>query len=98
MQDTPELLVAYCKDQLRICPMPQFWNAMYKQLPLRTTQNSMEKSPPPLILAAWHETSPKLKMLRLEEQINWAFKNGNFEKISNYLRGLNEDQWFHMDK
>jgi hypothetical protein len=65
-----------------------------------TKNNSKQhgKVPPPLILAAWHETSPKLKMLRLEEHINWAFENGNFEKISNYLRGLKEDQWFHIDK
>jgi hypothetical protein len=35
-------------------------------------------------------------MLRLEEQIRWSFENGNFDKISDYLRGLKEDQWFHI--
>ena len=96
MQDTPELLVAYCKEQFRICPMPQFWNEMYKLLPPRINGNSTENSPLPLILAAWHEAPPKLKMLRLEEQIRWAFENENFDEISDYLRRLKDDQWFHI--
>jgi hypothetical protein len=54
MQDTPELLIAYSKEQFRICPMPQFWNVMSNLLPPRIIGNSTEKSPPPLILAAWH--------------------------------------------
>jgi hypothetical protein len=96
MQDTPELLIAYCKEQFRICPMPQFWNVMSNLLPPRIIGNSTEKSPPPLILAAWHEAPAILKMLRLEEQIRWSFENGNFDKISDYLRRLKEDQWFHI--
>ena len=35
-----------------------------------------------MILAAWDEASPLLKMIRLEEQIKWASENGNFEKVS----------------
>ena len=96
MQDTPELLVAYCKEQFRICPMPQFWNEMYKLIPPRINVNSTENSPLLLILAAWHEAPSILKMLRLKEQIRWAFENGNIDKISDYLRRLNDDQWLHI--
>ena len=53
MQDTPELLIAYSKEQFRICPMPQFWNVMSNLLPPRIIGNTTEKSPPPLTLAAW---------------------------------------------
>jgi hypothetical protein len=35
-------------------------------------------------------------MIRLEEQIKWAGENGNFDKVSVYLRGLLEEQWFHV--
>jgi hypothetical protein len=47
-------------------------------------------------LAAWDEASPLLKMTRLEDQIRWASENGNFDEVSIYLRGLQEQQWFHI--
>jgi hypothetical protein len=96
MQDTPELLIAYCKEQNRICPLPTFWNAVYKTLSVRAGRNEVDKCPLPLILAAWDEASPLLKMTRLEEQIRWASENGNFDKVSIYLRSLQEQQWFHI--
>jgi hypothetical protein len=96
MQDTPDLLIAYCKEEKRVCPQPTYWNAMYKLLPARAGSNEIEKCSPPLILTAWHEASPLLKMIRLEEQIKWASEYGHLAKVSVYLRGLREEQWFHI--
>jgi hypothetical protein len=96
MQDTPNLLIAYSREQKRVCPLPSYWNAMYKLLPSKVGPKEIKKCPVPLILASWDEASPLLKMIRLEEQIKWASENGNFDKVSVYLRGLLEEQWFHV--
>ena len=50
----------------------------------------------PLILAAWHDMPPMLKMIRLAEHIEWAAQHGALEGIAKFLRGLPEDQWFHI--
>lgn len=96
MQDTPNLLIAYSREQKCVCPLPSYWNAMYKLLPSKVGPKEIKKCPVPLILASWDEASPLLKMIRLEEQIKWASENGNFDKVSVYLRGLLEEQWFHV--
>jgi hypothetical protein len=37
-----------------------------------------------------------LKMLRLAEHIEWAAKHGSLEAVGKFLRGLREDEWFHI--
>ena len=72
MSDTVESLVAYCRENNRVCPLPLLWNRLWEMLPNRTRVGAGWQPPLPLILAAWHDTPAMLKMLRLAEHIEWA--------------------------
>jgi hypothetical protein len=37
-----------------------------------------------------------LKMLRLAEHIEWAADHGALDSAATFLRGLREDEWFHL--
>jgi hypothetical protein len=37
-----------------------------------------------------------LKMLRLAEHIQWAARHGALDTISRFLRGMREEDWFHI--
>jgi hypothetical protein len=37
-----------------------------------------------------------LKMLRLAEHIQWAAQHGALSAVSVFLRGLREEDWFHI--
>jgi hypothetical protein len=50
----------------------------------------------PLILSAWHETSALLKIMRLEEHIDWADQHGALDVINDFLRSLPESDWAHF--
>jgi hypothetical protein len=96
MSDTVESLVAYCREDNRVCPLPSLWNRLWEMLPNRTSVGAGRQPPPPLILAAWHDTPAMLKMLRLAEHIEWAAKNGALDSVARFLRELREEDWFHI--
>ena len=96
MSDTIENLIAYCRENNRVCPMPQHWNTLWEMLPNRKREGSGWKPPLPLILAAWHDTPAISKMMRLAEHIEWAAKHGVLDRISAFLRQLPESGWFHI--
>jgi hypothetical protein len=96
MSDTVENLVAYCRVNDRVCPLPPLWNDLWEMLPNRARVGAGWQPPPPLILAAWHDTPAMLKMLRLKEHIDWAAKHGELESIGNFLREMREEDWFHI--
>lgn len=91
MSDTVENLVAYCRVNDRVCPLPPLWNDLWEMLPNRARVGAGWQPPPPLILAAWHDTPAMLKMLRLKEHIDWAAKHGELESIGNFLREMREE-------
>lgn len=76
--------------------MPDRWNALWKLLPNRRRAGGGWEPPLPLILAAWHGTPGMLKMLRLAEHIEWAAEYGALESVALFLRGLREEDWFHL--
>ena len=49
----------------------------------------------PLILAAWWDLRGA-KMMRLEEHIRWAEQHGALEDVAAFLRGLREEDWYHI--
>jgi hypothetical protein len=49
-----------------------------------------------LILAAWHDTPAMMKMYCLAEYIQWAEQHGALDSVSIFLRGLREEDWFHI--
>jgi hypothetical protein len=96
MSDTVESLVAYCGENDRVCPLPPLWKELWEMLPNRARVGAGWQPPPPLILAAWHDTPAMLKILRLTEHIEWAAKHGALESIGNFLRKMLEEDWFHI--
>jgi hypothetical protein len=90
MSDTVETLVAFCRQDKRVCPLPLLWNQLWEMLPGRQRGGHGWHPAAPLILAAWHETSALAKMLRLTDHIRWAAQHGALEQIANFLRELNE--------
>ena len=95
MSDSIESVSAYCRENSRVCPMPQRWNTLYELLPNRKRVGGGWEPALPLILAAWYETPAMLKMLRVAEHIGWAAEHGELETVVTFLRGLREDEWFH---
>jgi hypothetical protein len=96
MSDTVESLIAYCQQNNRVCPMPQRWNGLWEMLPNRSRIGAGWQPPPPLILAAWHETPAISKMSRLAAHIEWAAEHGALDPIARFLRELREEDWFHI--
>jgi hypothetical protein len=92
MSDTVESLIAYCRENGRVCPLPSLWNRLWEMLPDRT-RVGVGWQPPPLILAAWHDTSAMLKMLRLAEHIQWTARHSALESVRNFLHGMREEDW-----
>jgi len=96
MNDSVERLIAYRRENSRVCPVPQRWSDFWTMLPNRSRVGAGWESPLPLILAAWHETSASEKMLRLTAHIEWADKFGALESVATFLHSLREDEWFHL--
>src|SRR5581483_4653767 len=96
MSDTVESLVAYCRENDRVCPLPQLWNQLWEMLPGRSRICAGWQPPAPLILAAWHDTPAMLKMRRLAEHIQWAAQHGSLKDVGKFLRGLREEDWYHI--
>lgn len=96
MSESVEGLVAYRKENGRVCPVPRMWKRLWQMLPNRTRAGNGWNPAPPLILAAWHDTPAILKRLRVAEHIEWAANNGALEVVAKYLRSLPEDPWFHL--
>jgi hypothetical protein len=89
-------LIAYCRENNRVCPMPQLWNKLYELLPDRKRAGGGWEPSLPLILAAWYEAPALSKMLRLTEHIEWSASHGKLEEVDLFLRELCEEDWHHI--
>ena len=93
---TLEEVLARVQAHDRVCPQPQQWQRLYEMLPNRRRAGGGWEPPVPLILAAWWDTPPLLKMLRLREHIQWAHDHGCLGEVAAFLEALPEDQWHHV--
>ena len=91
-----EALVDFVLDNGRVCPLPDRWNELWKMLPSRRRVGNGWEPPLPLILAAWWNTPALMKIVRLEEHIQYAEAHGVLVDIDRYLRRLPEDEWVHL--
>jgi hypothetical protein len=88
-------LLAFCRDNGRLCPVPMRWNALYQMLP-ETRRKGLGWEPAlPLILAAWWEASEDQKQERLIEHIRWARDHGVLDVVAKFLHSLPESEWHH---
>ena len=74
--------------------MPQQWNELWEGLPNRTRVGGHWR-PPPVDFPGC-PTPGILKMISLAEHIEWAAKHGALESVAAFLRGLPEEEWFHL--
>jgi hypothetical protein len=95
-QEIKDELLRYSREKKRVCPMPSQWNALWEMLPNRKRAGGDWEPPLPLILAAWHDIPANLKMLRLEEHINWAEQHDVLDEVGKFLRSLPESKWAHI--
>lgn len=92
-----ESLWAYCSENDRAVPNPDSWNALYKRLKNTKQKSSGGWEPPlPLILGAWGNSVPSEKVLRFQEHLKWAEKEGQLEEVGLFLRALAEEKWAHF--
>ena len=97
MPETPQSLIAYCRQGKRVCPMQASWNALFEMLPNRKRTALGWEPPLPLTLEAWEHTPAPLKALRLAEHIEWAAAHGALEGVAKFLRALPPDAWLHSN-
>jgi hypothetical protein len=90
-----EQLIAYCRENGRVCPVPQQWNRLYEMLPDKTARGAGWNPPAPLILAAWWETSDDEKQVRLELHLRWAAEDHALDRVEAFIRSLTESEWYH---
>lgn len=96
MRATLEEVLAEAKKHKRICPLPQKWNELYKILPDKKRKGNGWEPALPLILAAWWDTPAMLKMIRLQEHIEWASEHGALDAVRDFLMNLKEEEWHHV--
>jgi hypothetical protein len=97
--ETLESLSALCSENNRAVPNPDSWNQLYGMLKNKRQNSSGVWEPPlPLILGAWWHSMPIEKVMRFQEHLKWAEKEGQLEEVGGYLRSLREDEWAHSDE
>jgi hypothetical protein len=88
-------LIAFANQDSRVCPQPPQWNELWRMLPDRRRVGLGWQPGPPLILAAWWDSSVQSKRQRMVEHLTWAAENGALPEVDAFLRGLAEDAWLH---
>lgn len=94
---TFEKIADFCKQNNRICPQPQLWNNLWQKLNNKKQVGAGWQPSLPLILAAWWDTPPFSKQLRLMEHLRWAEANNQLQEIGQFLYNLREEDWFHLN-
>ena len=90
MSEAVDRLVAYCRENNRVCPLPKAWQQLWEMLPEKRQALGAWQPAVPLIGAAGHETPAMLKMTRLAEHIQWAAKHSALPEVAAFVRGLRE--------
>lgn len=97
--NTPSLesLALYYKENGRIYPRPNHWQALYDLLPGSRRIDAGWGPTLPRILAAWLDTPHLAKIRRVREHLERADKHGALDTVGAYLHAFPEDQWLHHD-
>lgn len=96
MTETVESLMAYCRENGRVCPLPMHWHRLWEHLPNRRQLGIGWEPALPMTLASWR-ASDQSKILRLTEHIEWAEKHGGLQPVADFLRKLPEADWHHVE-
>ena len=88
-------ILTYCQQNGRVCPQPQRWQQLYELLPERRQVGAGFVPAAPLILGGWWHSTDHDKRMRLQAHIEWASQHQALERISQFLRALQESDWYH---
>jgi hypothetical protein len=92
--DKLEPLLAYVSEKGRVCPMPQYWDGLWKLLPHKRRKPKGGFEPPlPLILGGW-VASDQDKSERLRVHIRYAAQHGVLKEVDEFLRKIPEHEWY----
>jgi len=80
----------------RVCPLQPEWNRLYELLPDRRRRGAGWEPALPLILAAWHDSPPFMKAIRLRKHIEWAAEHGALQEVHAFMESLPEQAWHHF--
>jgi type III restriction enzyme len=76
----------------RICPKPDFWNRLWEMLPRKRVGTSWLPDPP-LILAAWSESSNEQKRDRFKYHLEWTWVHGATDPVIALLTSMKSEDW-----
>jgi hypothetical protein len=89
-------LMEYCKQDNRVCPVPDAWVKLWQLLPNKVQKGAGYKPSAPLILSGWWYSSDQDKFERLQEHISWADTHGVIDQVDIHLRSLDDLGWYHI--
>ena len=84
MSEAVDRLIAYCRENNRVCPLPKAWQQLWEMLPEKRQGVGAWEPAVPLIGAAWHETPAMLKMVRLGEHIQGQRSTTRFQRSQRF--------------
>ncbi len=85
-------VISFVQAERRVCPEPVCWDKLWRMLPGRTRAGK-DRNPQEHPPVAWRNTSNENKREVLVIQLKYAAKHGVLEKVKEYLKSLNKDQW-----
>jgi hypothetical protein len=88
-----EDLLAYCRANRRVCPMPILWQDLWKLLPGRRRVDGGWSPPLPLVLAAWETTTDEQKRERLATHLEWARDHRVLPRVAALILSLKDEDW-----
>jgi len=94
-KDSLSNLIDFCRENNRIVPCPTKWNKLWEMLPNRERKGAGWEPTVPLILGAWWHSTEQEKQNRFISHIAFAEKKGILDKVSEFLRNLQETEWCH---
>jgi hypothetical protein len=80
----------------RVCPQPEIWQQLHDMLGATASAVHGGQVQPPLTGAAWNRTPALAKRMCFRDQLEWADVHGCLQPVMTFLRGLPEEQWYHM--
>lgn len=102
LMDKLSSLLAYVKENSRICPRPMDWQDFYVAIGgsrFDRSSGAIEWNvQPPLVLSQWRLASNEAKCARLAEHIQWAAAQGRLDIADVFLRDLPLQAWHHSDR
>ncbi len=90
--DKLEDIISFVRAERRVCPKVDCWDELWMMLPGRTRAGigrHPQEHPP----VAWWNTPNERKREVLIIHLKYAAKHGVLEKVEEFLKSLNEDQW-----